>query len=100
MADTPKPDLMSWCCEIDLPLVGGEPTIKSADIYDDAVEVWVEHGSYGQPCATLRFCPTGPSEFNILGFDPAGLRKLARFLESAADNIEHETKIQTARYET
>lgn len=98
MADQPQPSLIAWSCEIELPLVGGEPTIKSDDIYDDAVEIWVEHASHKHPSATLRICPTGPSEFVVLGFDPAGLRKLAAFLTDAAHYIEHEMKIHTAKY--
>jgi hypothetical protein len=89
---------MTMKVEIPLPMVEGEPSIQTDDVYDDSVDVYVEQGAYGQPCATLRLCPAGPCEFVLLGFDPAGLRQLARFLEDAARELEHEVKQQTTKY--
>lgn len=84
--------------EIDLPYVEGgpEPTIHTTTEYDDAVVVYVEHSSYGVPAAILRLEPPGPSGYFLLGFDPAGLRKLGHFLVRAGDALEQEARDQRA----
>lgn len=79
---------------IELPYVEGEVCVKENNIYDDSVDVTVQHQSYGQPAASIIFSPGGPSLHTLLGFDPAGLRKLGNFLIRASHIIEDEAKRQ------
>lgn len=82
---------------IPLPAVEGKPGIRTDDVYDDSVDVCVQHMIDGEAFGTLILVPGGPSQYLLFGFDPAGLRTLSDFLRGASDWLEEKRKVTMPR---
>ena len=77
-----------WEVTIKLPFVGGDAEHPG----DDETMVSVRQQVIGKPIASLAVSSTGPTIFEMLGFDVAGLRKLATFLDECACELDREGK--------